>query len=112
MRRNKISLPDKPVSNPMRAPNDELGSLSVSRHGGHELPRFGGILDAAQFALLISGNRGGVDLLRGESRVRCPKAKGSAIGALFVGSHVAREDFNFYFHERNLYGANREVFPD
>ena len=97
MRRNKITLPNKPARNPIGIPNDELGSLSVSRHGGHELPRFGGILDADQFALLISGNRGGVDLLRGESRVRCPKAKGSAIGALFIGSHTTREDFNKYF---------------
>lgn len=97
MRRNKISLPDKPVSSPMRIPNEEPGSLSISRHGGHELPRLGGILDASQFALLISGNRGGVDLLRGESRVRCSKAKGSAIGALFIGSHTTREDFNKYF---------------
>ena len=96
----------------MRVPNDELGSLSVSRHGGHELPRFGGILDAAQFALLISGNRGGVDLLRGESRVRCPKAKGSAIGAVSLGSLISREDFNFNFHKRNLYGAKREVSPN
>ena len=112
MRHNKFSLPDKQVSSPMRIPNDELGSLSVSRHAGQEVTPIRVPLGSAQIGLLISGNQGGVNLLRGESRVRCPKAKGSAIGAVSLGSLISREDFNFNFHKRNLYGAKREVSPN
>lgn len=65
MRHNKISLPDKPASNPLGIPNDELGSLSVSRHARHEVTPVRRSLGFTQFALLISGNREGLDLHMG-----------------------------------------------
>jgi hypothetical protein len=88
MRHNKISLPDKPVSNPIRIPNDELGSLSSLDMPSMKFHRFDGILDARNFYNRFSGNWRGLDLCRGASRVRCPEAKGSAIGALFIAHHA------------------------
>lgn len=82
MRHNKISLPDKPASNPIGIPNDELGSLSGSRHAGHEVTPIRRALGLTQFALLISGNQGGLGLHMGITREVASKAKGSATGAV------------------------------
>lgn len=65
MRHNKISLPDKPASNPIGIPNNELGSLSGSRHAGHGTPPIRRALRLTQFTLLISGNQGGLGLHMG-----------------------------------------------
>ena len=82
MRHNKINLPDKPASNPIGIPNDELGPLLVCRHAGHEVTPIRRALGLTQFALLISGNRGDLDLHMGISREMASKAKCSAIGAV------------------------------
>lgn len=65
MPRNEISLPAKPVSTQIWIPNDDFGSLSVSRHAGHGVAPIRTHLVCAQFLLLILGNRGGLELSRG-----------------------------------------------
>ncbi len=109
MRHNKITLPDKPASNPIGIPNDEFGSLSVSRHAEQEVTPIRVPLGSAQIGLLISGNRGGVDLVTGAARVRWPpRRKGSAIGAVSQGSHTSRKDYNEYFNNKGRIDMARD----
>jgi len=109
MRHTKMSLPDKPASNPIGIPNNELGSLSGSRHAGHGIPPIRRALGLTQFTLLISGNRGGLDLVTGAARVRWPpRRKGSAIGAVSQGSHTSRKDYNEYFNNKGRIDMARD----
>lgn len=90
MRHNKISLPDKPASNPIGIPNDELGSLSGSRYAGHGTPPIRRALRLTQFTLLISGTRGGLDLVTGAARVRWPPRRRALLSELSLKARTPR----------------------